>query len=399
MSDIPPPPLVDANSQGATGLALLLNASPAELAKRLAILVGAIIALLILVLLTIGAAMLGFQRYLTPKVTLTSLKTGAFEFSLADTTSKSVFFPLPASSLWADSGIRVHKGDSLGFQIGGAVNMAGHRLLQAGEYDIVPPHSWISWPGAESGHRPIDRHRANTQILPEAPYGSLLAYIACDGGLVPSDHQKAVLRAMREPRFRTENVHVVASSDHFGSPQTITSRCDGALYLTLNENLPLDFPDYVRDYAEYQRSALKWTEHRPSELLAEVHEWGAEAVAVALKDLRIDPALDDATPTYDMGEVNSSRCFLRGANEKQDVAAQCPCLARAAKKAGGADTPEALAASIFGVYGDEHHADCVAALMRRRDCLKWYDVVDDYPRLWFDENVGSFLVAIEVESE
>lgn len=102
-----------------------------------------------------------------------------------DGRDRSAVFLLPASRLWANTGLRVKKGDCLHIRATGRTNLAGHRLFESANQDTIPPLAWVDADGdteipAFQARLKQDIKRLENLIDPNSKPGTLLAYLAIE---------------------------------------------------------------------------------------------------------------------------------------------------------------------------------------------------------------------------
>src|SRR5262249_8795100 len=149
---------------------------------------------------------------------------------------------LAASRLWANSEIRVEKGETVRILfLTGGVNLAAHRLFEAASFDYFPPVGWTyydnaSLPRVESPSlpRPYER-RAKYRLHPKAAPGALLMYVVEDGKAPPNPAVRESLRP------KVKDLVVWDQIDHWVSDKS------GTLYFAVND-IVVDSPEaFIKD--------------------------------------------------------------------------------------------------------------------------------------------------------
>jgi hypothetical protein len=134
---------------------------------------------------------------------------------------------LPASRLWANTGLKVKKGDCLLIKATGRIHLAGHRLFQGAVQDTLPPYPWIDADGKSEVQafqkRSQETKRSFNLIDPDSVPGVLLAYLATEKKDEPD---------FMNPRGKDKGrLHKIGSSWHLKAPSEGTF----TLYLSVND--------------------------------------------------------------------------------------------------------------------------------------------------------------------
>ena len=145
-----------------------------------------------------------------------------------DGRDRSAVFLLPASRLWANTGLKVQKGDCLKIRATGRTNLAGHRLLESAVQDTIPPFPWVDADGktevpAFQKRLLNDIKRKSNQIDPNSSPGTLLAYLGIEQQDEPSFINP---RGMDKGKLRR-----IGSNWHLKAPDDGTF----TLYLSIND--------------------------------------------------------------------------------------------------------------------------------------------------------------------
>jgi hypothetical protein len=138
---------------------------------------------------------------------------------------------LPASVLWVNTGIRVHKGQALSVKTSGRVNLAIHRLVQSAQEGGPLHHGWVG-PDGEAPSSPVYESRTKLLVDPNANIGCVLGYIKPDAADDPGRNNP------RPPGM----VKLAGEGEITG---------DGTLWLTVN--------DYVVTKSDEMRDAYTGT--------------------------------------------------------------------------------------------------------------------------------------------
>ena len=131
-------------------------------------------------LLVLGIASLAILRS-SPRTEIRFTDTGTTLVLVNKKPSKALFL-LPASRLWANTGIKLKPGGRVRISASGHINLALHRLSMAAEEDTVPSCGWV---GPEGGSQPTETRkelmRRRVLIDSRSDWGALLAYVLPDG--------------------------------------------------------------------------------------------------------------------------------------------------------------------------------------------------------------------------
>ncbi len=336
----------------------------------------------------------------------------------------TVVFPLSATQMWADTGIDVEEGDLFRVQVSGAVNMAMHRVVEAGKFDAHPPMPWLSHPGQGHGRRPRDNYALRARTYREAPYGSLLALVCCAGQVCPLPTDPANLRAIRKDREK--RIDVVVDGSRIGDGGRLRASCSGRVYLTLNENAPLDAHEYVGTVEEHAadlenavRKMIAGEVPRQAVKTGIVDEWLIDAVQwvkASPFDLGTPPVpdRDRCGASILPGEVGAEVEWpVKSLEKKFLLNAEDCCMEEEVKstkfsEAIGTHTAQEISTLLLPLYSagslrvgpvepTEKRYECLASLRRVSDYMRWTHVVKDYPGVWYDDNAGFFWVTMQRE--
>jgi hypothetical protein len=156
-----------------------------------------------------------------------------------DGQDRSAVFLLPASQLWANTGLTVKKDDCLHIRATGQTNLAGHRLFESAAQDAIPPFPWVDANGntempAFQTRLNQDIKRRQNLINPNFKPGVLLAYLAVENQDEPD---------FNNPRgLDKEKLYKIGSDFHLKTPD----EGNFTLYLSINDTFlsPKDFEMY-----------------------------------------------------------------------------------------------------------------------------------------------------------
>jgi hypothetical protein len=162
-----------------------------------------------------------------------------------DGRDRSAVFLLPASRLWASTGLKVKKGDCLHIRATGRTNLAGHRLIESAIQDTIPPFPWVDADGdtevpAFQKRLLNDIERKSYLIDPNASPGTLLAYLAIEKQDVPNFMNP---RGIDKGKLRT-----IGSDWHLKAPDDGTF----TLYLSINDTVLSK-----EDFTMYKKTSSK----------------------------------------------------------------------------------------------------------------------------------------------
>lgn len=155
-----------------------------------------------------------------------SIPDGATIIEIRDEPEEA-FYLLPASKMWANTGITLEPGQKISITASGYVNLAFHRLSNSAVNDEQPRHSWIGPDGGEL-NKPseYDHMRKKNLIDTRSSFGKLLAVLVPSGAPTPG------------PRCpRPENIQVVGSHNDNIVNQ---SGKNSMLWLVVNDTYLID---------------------------------------------------------------------------------------------------------------------------------------------------------------
>lgn len=134
----------------------------------------------VLLLFMFGFSALFFKLLIANEVKITQRPEGAWVFSLGKK-DKTIHYELNPSSMWANTGYKINKGQILKINASGRINLAGHRLMDAAKADSLPMFPWSGPEGIVNEkiiNDPIIAKRRDCLLLPDAPIGALIAGIS-----------------------------------------------------------------------------------------------------------------------------------------------------------------------------------------------------------------------------
>lgn len=393
---------------------------------------------LVLLAIILALILVG-MTYLARKILLDNfppirLETNGIVIEGTGGSPKQAAFPLHASDLWARTNLEVKKGQKLDISVSGRVNLASHRVMLSGMFDTKADVGWVTWPGSYEGKRPLDVEDRDLRLVPEAGFGSLLAHVCCEGVQCPDDSNPQSLRQLKNKR--NEVIQVVIDSDTKKNQGTLPVRCDGILYFTVNENVPLERKQYVKKFGNYVKRVKRELENGKATegqlFLNNIVEWGmdtwAKFASKGDEDIQIEKILD--VPERDKKgacKQNNSDCVCQTGDWKElrNLVYQ-KCIEKSDDSANSGHgiedlsnvyrgNPTLFVEDVFEIFGqypwhdDEYDyrgntnskykvkirdEKCLAALMCARDSMRWENTIKIYPRIFYDENFGSFWLTI-----
>jgi hypothetical protein len=158
------------------------------------------------------------------KIQVTSQGATLFQ---VDGRDQSAVFLLPASRLWANTGLKVKKGDCLLIKASGRIHLAGHRLFESATQDSIPFYPWVDADGKTEVQayqkRSQETNRESHLIAPNIRPGTLLAYLATE--------------KQDEPDFKNPRGNDKGRLYNIGNSRQIKAPSEGTfiLYLSVND--------------------------------------------------------------------------------------------------------------------------------------------------------------------
>lgn len=330
-----------------------------------------------LILLLLGGAFVGFRAVLHsfPARSVVSInEKGAITFAQGE--EKTAVFLLSAvagatnpntMTPWVDTGIRVTKGQTLKFRASGAVNTAIHRLVDSAHiHSMSPTTPWVgpnglitssTLPKRQLLGRPEDAIRRRGAVATDIEFGRLIGYVNPKGTPTPPPV------CFRPERVTVPNFLDIGDGNVRGSaePNSWTVEVTGTLWLTINDVwldtsafaaarqafLGIDDPNEIDETAP---SAPIW--NKPA-----TKEKPAERIAIP--------------PRGDVMEIRGQ--FYRVSQSSTGPPVQLLMPAR---------SDDERKAIRFAIRLDEWHQ-----LSKERN---------EYWSVYFADNVGEFLVTIDV---
>ena len=311
----------------------------------------ALIVFVVGVALFFGITMLALQ--LKKSFTYSDITTNAFGATTITDEQKQVsYFLFNTAELWANSGIKVEKGDVISVYSSGSAHTAIHHLQEATQSNYKPSEYYFDAGGEYTpAENRRDRARRKYRLAANLPQSALVMQVY--GG---ED------KPYRRPAEFDKNFYLIAH--HRGN---VLIHEEGTLYFAVND-IVLD-PATIRLMKEDNyKSMMKWAEDT-------VYRCKDEKGLNAEKQFRA-----------------KAKTFL-----KNNKAKLCCDTLKSGYKLSATDAGiyrKLLKNSSFqfGPYYDDQ--------LRRQDTLTLKTELDyylehDYDHAWYDDNVGSFLIVIE----
>ncbi len=147
---------------------------------------------------------------------------------------------LSSGQMWTNTGLKLKHNQKITVGATGLVNLAIHRLVDAGNKDERPRHGWVGPDGDQlKNEKPLDRLRKSLRIEPRVGYGCLLAYVRPEGEPDPG-----------KENAKPDGVQVVGRN---GELTYLDSKeREGTLFLTVNEAVVSDNAESKEAYIANQ---------------------------------------------------------------------------------------------------------------------------------------------------
>ena len=324
--------------------------------------------------------------------------------------SRQAVFALSAAQGWSSTEVRVEKGDTITFGISGGTNAAIHRLVESAIYDTVPPCPWAHRPGTGRGKRPTDNLRNEWLLKPDTPISSILGYICCDKNTCPDMENPATIENARKANF------VVASPQNQYQSTKFKSDCDGVLYLAYNDSYISERKHYIFSPEKMMEAANEKVSEYREKLVERMSDLQGILMEGAWYSLVCRDKIKNAINGKWWGKLDEGKSV----ELFESCAKKIVQLNSNNGSNGGNDTDSNGAISLstiqnaldsgssiqdltfLGCPKDEKRgwmddANCIAALNWVAFSMRWEMSVKDNRTLWFDDNVGMYLVIMEMK--
>lgn len=275
-----------------------------------------------------------------------TIKTNPYGATIMEDEKKEVVYWLfNSSELWANSGIKVKKGDMLTIRSSGMMHTAIHHLVEDVDSNRVLGEPWVDTDGEKYGNK-SDRNeaRAHFRIAPRVEQNRLLMKVKDDSaGDSGQDGKINIIGKERSNLLITEDGTLHFAVNDIEMTDTVVS----GMYRSFMESV-------IKDCTLSEDEARAWREFYD-------------------KYVKVDRT--DKTDGIDYSKVISEKPFL----------ASLP-----ARLSG---SPKAKASGVgLGVY---YKQDSLYPVLN--EVLYYRDM--KFPAAWFADNVGSFLIVIERDKE
>ena len=341
----------------------LLNAlENPKLLWKLILSFGAMIVLLFLGLSMVAVIIKSMFPYET-------IKTNPYGATIMEDEDKEVVYWLfNSSELWANSGIKVEKGDVLTIRSSGKMHTAIHHLYDAAKGNFVPAEAWSDTDGDLPTADSRNAERAEYRIAPNTPQNKLLMQVVnnvnADGPKL--DGEKYKIGKERSDIIMTE---------------------DGYLYFAVND---IEMTDTVIDsmYRNFMEDVIAKTELSDT-ARKQWREFYKKFIAIGNKK-------DQDSKIRSANLLSYIRREESGTEEKRDttldrmtryIAKECGQLTKELSRS------DRNTIRLCGVgLGSYHKQDTLYPILNEAVYYKIHDFTD----AWFADNIGSFLIVIEI---
>ena len=225
------------------------------------------------------------------------IKTNTYGATIMQTEDKEVIYWLfNTAELWANSGIEVKKNERISIRASGAANTAIHYLVDAANEDRQPGFGWVGTEGFErkGGHHDF---RDKYKLAPDEPFGVLLMQV------IPYEHSKKDIGWYKNP-----DNDVYLDGLERGSLHTTISviskervdyvvPCDGVLHFAVNDVVMTDTVIRNMYLASMKtlRDSLATPDASLDRVIAAVEQHGLDATVKETHTIALPLKLKDGT--------------------------------------------------------------------------------------------------------
>lgn len=111
-----------------------------------------------------------------------TIKTNTYGATIMEDEEKElVYWLFNSSELWAKSGIKVHKGDVLTIRSSGRMHTAIHHLVENADSNTKLSEKWVDTNGDPSNADGVNREREKYRLAKKVPQNKLLMQVTRDG--------------------------------------------------------------------------------------------------------------------------------------------------------------------------------------------------------------------------
>ena len=271
------------------------------------------------------------------------------------------------AEMWANSGIRVEKGDILTIRASGKSNTAIHHLIEQVENNQQLTHNWA---GTEGHSR--NSNRSKFRIMPERASDALIMQVIPEDVVIYDDHfynNKFISPNYADDCSQDENYTSYNNYYFIGKERTdLRIVQDGILHFTVNDIVLTH--NCVSSIQAYNNTLIK------KKLNLSESEYNTFMRKVATLESLINDTnnIDEITEIVeDRNFANNCKNWIKYNKESVNVGKH----------------PVALDSTLY------KHLD-----VSHDNALPFYNEMhyyrdNNYYNAWFDDNVGSFLIVIE----
>lgn len=340
-----------------------------------------------------------------PEAVTVDRKTGAI--TIGTKGKKRTVLAVGAAEGWTNSGIKLKKGQTVRISFSGAAHVALHHVLFSATTDRPLKEDWYSSGYSGGPDQYVDL------LKPGAPAGALLAQVCC---------QNTECLPIRDKQFKNTTSQQKSVEHIRSNGFQLVAKCDGDLRFSINDGVPSKREHYVRSinyYSEkYSHSKrllgsfpelMRRNPHDPVNQDRWLSDWALEGLRYALefdelvlactskdpKDPRDGDTWPDRAPFKIAASKSLARLRTRNDVPKSRLALESmlhgdPGLGILGRHLKKVCLSSKAQKSWFG------NPACLGALECISDSIRWeYLATTNYKSLWFDDNIGTFLITVE----
>ena len=318
---------------------------------------------------------------------------------------RQIYVAHQAASGWQQTGVYVQSGERILFSATGNTNTGVHRIVEAGNYDTHPKHPWSLRTILKEVDRSSNRRRSKMKENTEE--AALLAYICCFGETCPDISKPNTISDLKSKH--KDDIEVVARPGQPNRPWTMTARCDGEIYLAINDNYPVMRKDYIYGKDERTKKVRRFlleSRRFPVKQIA-LTDWIYEAKhyeKICLSTFNLDFSNLDKDCRGSMDYIYKEKDSDLSAKNGDDEMPECGLLSECANRIINCEKfpTDSDCSGISEIdISDADQVSYTETELRRllyiQNFMRWELVVKKYPGLWFDENVGLYLVTMRIK--
>lgn len=295
-------------------------------------------------------------------------EAGAIEFKFGG--RKDIFIvQLSASSMWHDSGIELLPDEKVSIKASGSVHLGIHRLIEAAKEDRFPKITWIGPKGGKQSFREKDIHRRDYLLDPNEPCGALLVYLQRIG--INGDPRTRVLNACRTfTKTDSNQIYNLANKETIHNPYKERVR----LWFSVNEMLLTQDAEHA-----YMGFSENLTPGSDEHLLKLANDETIESYKNRIRDIQLGWLMSEKQNTIkDNPGTNNTKSNYKETLNRYNII----------KTINLSDIT-----SVNERTSDEKML--VGEFILKDMENKWeYINKNKYWNIWFDDNVGSYLIKV-----